>query len=137
MKIYIVDTNLLSKDVLVRSQGRSDLIILEEIFQERTQKDPVLERSIRESSIRIISLETHHYNKMKEILRDYGDQQNLLSLLLNEGSADVAILSFIIAERELASNALPEIREEFIIVTNDNGLIEVAEAYSIKVQTSL
>lgn len=137
MKTYIIDTNLLSKEVLSLSQVRSDLMILEEILYEKTQGDSVEEQSIRNSSLKVVKLETHHYKKMVEVLSECGDRQDFLSLWLNEGVADVAIVAYILAERERLASTLPGVGEEFIIVTNDIGLTEVAADYGIHVQKSL
>jgi rRNA-processing protein FCF1 len=69
-----------------------------------------------------------HYEKLKEVLEKQGGNVNLLNLFLGEGTADIMMIAYILAEKEADKSWFPE---EYVIITKDSELTRVAKSYGI------
>ncbi|MES2224900.1 MAG: hypothetical protein V4478_02840 [Patescibacteria group bacterium] len=130
---YLLDTNSLSNSTLKKCKGRNDVFILEDILEEYAfLNDEVLK--IRNAGIKILALEKRHIDKMIEVLDVHGDNLELIRLYTSEGTGDIAMLAYILSERDSPQTLFPE---EYTLITSDVALTDASTAYGIKCLTDL
>lgn len=125
---YLLDTNTLSKSLIGRSLKRDDLFILDEVVDEWAFTQAEL-TSIKTSGIRTLTVSKKHLDKLVEVLTSHGDNFKLIRLYTGEGTADVVMLAYILAEKDDSYTLFPE---DYVLVTQDRELISIATAYGIK-----
>jgi hypothetical protein len=124
---YILDKNILTRNLKENIQQRKDLCITQDVIDESgfTRQDIA---RIKEMKLQVLKFHKIHFEKLKQVMEESGDNLNLLNLYLGEGAADIMMIAYILAERELDKSMFPE---EFIIVTKDAELTKVAQSYGI------
>lgn len=110
-----------------KSSKRSDLFIIEDVLDEYAFSTEE-ETKVQETGIKIIHLEQRHFEKLTEVMAKHGDNFSLIRLYTSKGTADVLMLAFILAEREVTSTLFDE---DYVIITQDKELISVAKQYGI------
>ena len=130
---YMLDKNIFTRKYRDNEDRRVDLCITQDILDESgfTREDI---KKIKESGLRVLYFSKIHYEKLKEVLEETGGNINLLNLFLGEGTADIMMIAYILAEKENDNSWFPE---EYTIVTNDAGLTEVAASYGISTLKSI
>ena len=124
---YLLDTHSLSNRLMSHSIRRTDLYILNEIMDEYAYSLSEAQKVTR-AGIQILSIEKKHIIKMKEIMEAHGSNLKLIRLYTSEGTGDIALLAYALAEKEPTETLYPEI---YTLVTKDNELRLVAESYGI------
>ncbi len=126
--MYLLDKNILTRSLKENEMGRSDLCITQDIVEESgfTQEDI---QKIKISKISILKFHKTHFEKLKEVVEEHGGNLRLLNLYLGEGTADIMMIAFVLAEKEADRSMFPE---EYTIVTKDAELTKVACSYGIK-----
>ena len=125
--IYLLDTNILSHKILEKKVNQVNLCVLQEVVDEwATSKEDI--RKISNMGIQIREIRKKHLKKMVEIISKHGDNLNLIRLYTKKGTADIAMLSYLIAEKENYETLFPE---EFTLVTRDKELVKVAKGYGV------
>lgn len=124
---YLLDRNIFNKDLKFNTQHRQDLCITQDIIDESgfTRQDTV---RIKGFKLQVLKFKKSHFEKLKELLEEIGHNLKLLNLYLGEGTADIMMIAFILAERDEDKTMFPE---EYTIVTKDAELTTVAKAYNI------
>lgn len=125
---YLLDTHMLSNNLLVRAIKRNDLFILREIAEEYAFSDEEVKK-ITWAGIQIVDIGKKHLERLKVVLVDHGDNFNLIHLYTNEGGGDILMISYILSEKERPETLFVE---EYTLVTKDKELISVASSYGIK-----
>ena len=85
-------------------------------------------RKVIRAGIKILGLEKKHLEKMKEIMTTQGDNFKLIRLYTSEGIGDVAMLAYILAEKNTTDTLFPE---TYTMVTQDKELCRIARIYGI------
>lgn len=124
---YLLDANMLSTNILGRSAKRNDLYVLQEVVDEAFLEDEI--QRVVSAGISIIDISKKHLDKLKDILAVHGGNLRLIRLYSNKGEADVAMLAYILSEKE---NPETLFNDEYTIVTKDTELTSVAQGYGIK-----
>lgn len=124
---YLLDTNNLSNRLIDSAIKREDLCVLEEIIAEYAFSD-IDEQKITRAGIKILNLRRNHLEKMKEIMSVHGGNLKLIRLYKSEGAGDIAMLAYVLAERDTPDNLFSE---EYTLVTKDKELCRVAKEYGI------
>ena len=132
---YFLDTNSITNSTIDEAKTRNDIYLIQDVLDEFSNSNAEVMR-IKRAGIKVVELSVRHLEKMKDILSTHGTDFKLIDLFLNEGKADVAMLAYIVSEKENPSN-LFSINEEYAIVTRDGGLTRVAESYGIRCLQSL
>lgn len=132
---YFLDTNSITNSAIDEAKSRNDIYLIQDVLDEFSNSNAEVMR-IKRAGIKVVELSVHHLEKMKDILSTHGTDLKLIDLFLNEGKADVAMLAYIVSEKENPSN-LFSINEEYAIVTRDGGLTRIAESYGISCIQSL
>jgi rRNA-processing protein FCF1 len=124
---YLLDKNIFTRELKENVDHRTDLCITEDLIDESgfTRQDI---KKIKDSKIQIFKFRKIHYEKLKDILEQQGDNVNLLNLFLGEGTADIMLIAYVLAERDADRSWFPE---EYIIVTKDEELTKVAKSFGI------
>lgn len=125
---YLLDTNTLSGNLFEIDLQRNDLFILREVVEEKISDRFDISR-IYNSKLNVIDPSLDHFEKMKEVLAEHGDNFNLISLFTGKGTADIIMIAYILFEQD---NPETLFDEEYTLVTNDRELSEVAKSYGIK-----
>lgn len=132
---YLLDTHSLSNSLLEKAQTRNDLFVLREVADESAFSKQEVQR-ITSAGISIIDISKKHLEKLKDVLVAQGDNLKLIRLYTNEGTADIMMLAYIIAEKE-APETLFNVNDDYAIVTQDKELISIAKGFGIKCVTSV
>jgi rRNA-processing protein FCF1 len=69
-----------------------------------------------------------HIVKMKEVMATHGDNLKLIRLYTSEGVGDIAMLAYVLAERDTPNKLFSE---SYTLVTQDKELCTVAKSYGI------
>jgi rRNA-processing protein FCF1 len=125
---YLLDTHSLSNKIVRPSARKNDLYILDEVMEEYAFSKAEVQKVTR-AGIKTISLEKKHLEKMKELMSIHGGNLELIRLYTSEGVGDVAMLSYILAERDTPGTLFPEV---YTLITKDKELRHIAESYGIK-----
>lgn len=125
---YLVDTNTLSNEIIKNSVRRRDLFVIREVTDEYASTSDEVSK-IQSSGISILDLEKRHYESMAQVLAKHGDNLELIRLYTNKGSSDIAMLAYILGDKNMEQKSL--FPEEYQIVTKDKELIKVAKSYGI------
>lgn len=86
------------------------------------------------AGIKVLSLNAKHFERLLRVLEKHGDNFDLIRLFTAEGTADVLMLAFIIAESEEGAELFPE---KWTLVTKDTGLLAAAKDYGITCTSEL
>jgi hypothetical protein len=119
---YVLDKNILTKDLLKNVKNRRDLCITNEVISEAGFDKKEIE-GIKKAGIVILTETKKFFEKLKEVINKHGNNLKLINLYTSRGTADVAMIAHILAEKD-SSNQL--FTEEFVIVTKDDELTAVA-----------
>lgn len=111
----------------------NNFCITEDTFDE-CKDYPERINQIKLKGIEILNIEKKHLEKLKDILNFHGSNLKLIRLYSGEGKADVGILAYILAERDNPATLFPE---EYILITNDTTLSDIAKGYNIKCISNL
>ncbi|MBL7738906.1 MAG: hypothetical protein JNK14_06770 [Chitinophagaceae bacterium] len=130
---YILDKNALSNDLLKNNSKRTDLCITEEVIQEAGYSRAEV-RTLAKTGINILRMSKKHLEKLKEVMKAEGGNLKLISLYPGRGTADVVMIAYVLAERDIVDTLFPD---EFTIITNDKELTSVAKKYQIKCVSKL
>jgi hypothetical protein len=130
---YLIDTNTLSNSILKKTSERNDIFVLQEVVDEYAYSDQEL-NNIARSNIQRLYVSKKHIDKLVEILKVHGDNFDLIRLYTNEGTSDVLLIAYILAERDKPESLFSD---EFTIVTRDKELIKTANSYDIKCISNL
>ena len=124
---YILDSNSLFE--LPRDGGRrDDLAVITEVYEEYALTE-LRRNHIRRLGIKVLQPQLRHFQKLKEVILTHGTNLDLISLRKNKGTADVLILAYILSERDAPETLFPN---DYILITKDATLAEVADAFDIK-----
>ena len=91
-------------------------------------------RSVTRAGIKVLTLGKKHVERMQEIMSKHGGNLKLIRLYTSEGTGDIAMLAYILAERDTPDTLFPE---TYTLVTQDAELRAVAESYGIPCVPSL
>jgi rRNA maturation endonuclease Nob1 len=120
---YLLDTNSLSKDVLDLASKRADFFVIRDVLDELPTAEED-QRRIRAAKVNILEVEPKHLAKLLEVMNKYGDDLKLVRLYTGEGTADVVMLAYVLADREASHEKL--FYEEWTLVTDDAELRRVS-----------
>jgi len=124
---YLIDTNTLSNGLLNESFKRDDIFVLKEIVEEYAFTDQEADK-IKRSGIQILEVNKKHLQKLNDILKDHGDNFDLIRLYTNKGAGDVLMIAYILSEKERPEELFVD---KYTIVTNDKELFNIARSYKI------
>lgn len=124
---YLLDNHSLSNKIMSHSSKRTDLYVLNEIVDEYAYT-PAEAQKVARAGIQILSIEKKHLEKMKEIMQTHGGNLKLIRLYTSKGTGDVAMLAYVIAEKEMPETLF---YEPYTLVTQDKELRLIAESYGI------
>ena len=124
---YFLDAHSLSNKLLNPSTKRDDLYVLEEVMDEYAFSDAEVQKAGR-AGIQTLRLERRHLQKMQEFMAKHGDNFKLIRLFTAEGIGDVAMLAYVLAERDTPETLFPE---SYTLVTQDKELTKLAGNYGI------
>lgn len=125
--MYLIDKNLLTKEILNNTQKMNGLCLLQEVIDEAGfSKEDV--KDAKKNKINILEMSLIHLEKMQNLMATYGSNLKLINLFKNQGTADVAIIAFVLGEKERNSGLF---NLEYSIVTKDNAIIELANKFDI------
>lgn len=130
---YLLDKNILAKDLTTNIARRDDLCVTEDVLAETTFTEQEINK-IKQAGIKVIKLGKKHLEKLKIVLKEHGDNLKLIDLYTGKGTADVTMLAFVLAERESPETLFDE---EYTIVTRDEELKRIASTYDIKFAEAL
>lgn len=125
---YLLDTNSLSNEILKLASKRDDFFVVRDVLDELPQTIEE-RRKLTSSGVKILEVNNKHLKKLTDVMGKYGDNFSLIGLYMGEGTADVLMLAYILAERELEGDKL--FPEKWIIVTEDRELIKIAKENDI------
>jgi hypothetical protein len=128
IKHYLIDANMIFSKLDSLGSNRKDILVLDDI---KVEIAPSEERIVKleKAGVRFICLNKKHYEKLKLVLAEHGENTDLIRLYTNEGVGDVLLIAYALAERE---NQHSLIEFEYLLVTNDKAVIDVAEKYNIE-----
>lgn len=124
---YILDKNVLTNTLRENIHKRHDLCVTQDVLEEAGFTKQEITK-IKKSGVHILKVLGKHLEKLTEVLATHGGNFKLINLYLGEGSADVIMISYILAEQE---NNLCLFPEEYTLVTKDLELTSVAASYNI------
>lgn len=124
---YLIDRNIFTRKLRDNVDQRVDVCITSDILDESgfTRQDI---KKIKDLKLHVLKFHKIHYEKLKEVLEQQGNNLKLVNLYLGEGTADIMMIAYILAEREADNSWFPE---EYTIVTKDLELTKVAQSYGI------
>jgi hypothetical protein len=128
---YLLDTNSLNINHIQLASKGNEVFVLKEVVDEKTMYGST------SSNLRDVSIlypEAKHLRRLQILLSHEGDNFGLIRLYTCEGTADVMMLAYVLAEQE---NPETLFAEQYTIVTQDNALIEAANRYGIASQALL
>src|SRR5258708_22174315 len=98
MKIPL-DTNNVIAQNNNKTSKRSDFFIVQDVEDEWVN---LSERAsvIKNAGIEILEINAKHLKKLQEVLTLHGNNFDLIGLYTGEGTADVIMLAYILAEKE-------------------------------------
>ena len=128
---YILDTNSLNKHLIKRAGTRKDVCIIQDVEDEHTSYGS---NPSRVRGVEILYPAKKHLLRLQELLKTEGDNFNIIRLYTGEGTADVMILAFILAEKETPDTLFPD---TYTVITQDKGLTSVAKKYGISCKKML
>jgi len=112
--LYILDANatrMLSYDIMHNHANKGiNFFTIEEVFFEVQSLKKI-------DDLKVDHLDARSYSVMKEIINKYESARHIVDYVNNKGAADVALLAY-----SLAKDDGRIICDEYIIVSNDNGL---------------
>lgn len=120
---YLLDTNSFSKDVLDLASKHTDLFVIRDVLDELPAAEEE-HRRMRAAKVNVLEVEPKHLVKLVEVMAKYGDDLRLVRLYTGEGTADVVMLAYVLADRDARSEKL--FYEEWTLVTDDIELRKVA-----------
>lgn len=128
---YLLDTNSLNKRLIKQAETRKDIYIIQDVEDEHTSygSNPSHIRSVG-----ILYPGVKHLKRLQQLLKTEGDNFDLIRLYTGEGTADVMLLAYILAEHETPDTLFPD---TYSIITQDAGLIKTAAKYGIKCQKNI
>ncbi len=129
---YLLDTNILHTSLINKNLKRGEFFVIQDVVDEWVNSSERISR-IRSAGIGILEIGKKHLGKLSEVLTTHGSNFDLIRLYTGEGTADVMMLAYILAEKEKPDTLF---EEEFTLVTNDKPLIKAAEGYGIKCMSS-
>ena len=129
---YLLDTNILHTSLINKNLKQGEFFVIQDVVDEWVNSSEKISR-IRRAGIGILEIGKKHLDKLTEVLTAHGDNFDLIRLYTGEGTADVMMLAYILAEKEKPETLF---EEEFTLVTNDKPLIKAAEGYGIKCMSS-
>lgn len=124
---YLLDTHIISSEILRASYRRDDLYVLSDVVGELGASDVEIQR-VSSSRLNVIDLSKKHLEKLKEIMVKHGNNFKLINLFTGKGTADVAMLAYVLSEKESPDTLF---QDDYTIITNDKELTTVAESYGI------
>ncbi len=130
---YLLDTNTLTATALRDQKYRNQVFVIRDVADE-FGTSPAKAALLSRSNVQVRELEARHFEVLKQLMDTYGSNAKLISLLVNEGKADVLILAYAVAERDRRDTLLPEI---FTIVSEDKELVRVAKELGIPTSSRL
>jgi hypothetical protein len=127
IKHYLIDANMIFSKLDSLGTNRKDILVLDDIKDEIA---PSEERIIKleKAGVRFVYPAKIHFEKLKLVLAEHGDNKELIRLYTNEGVGDVLLIAYALAEREGQRGLFPL---EYIIISNDKAVLEVASKYNI------
>lgn len=125
---YLLDKNILTNSLTLNIHKRYDLCVTQDVLDEASFTKQEISK-IKNTGIQILRVSKKHLEKLAEVLASHGKNLKLINLYLGEGTADVVMIAYILAEVSSDKSLFPE---EYTIVTKDIELISVAAAYNIK-----
>lgn len=125
---YLLDTNSLSKDILGIASNRSDFFVIRDVLDELSMTEDE-QRKLRAAKVNIVEVAPPHLMKLVEVMRKYGDNLKLVRLYTGEGTADVMMLAYVLADRETKHERL--FYDDWTIVTDDAELRRVSSEYGV------
>jgi len=120
---YLLDTNSLSKDVLDLASRRADCFVIRDVLDELPAAEDE-QRRMRAAKVTILEVAPKHLIKLAEVMQKYGDNLKLVRLYTGEGTADVIMLAYVLADRETRNEKL--FYEDWTLVTDDVELRRVS-----------
>jgi rRNA-processing protein FCF1 len=84
---------------------------------------------LRRKEVEELEIKREHLEVLMEIMKVVGDNFKLIQLFDGSGAADVLMIAFILAENK----KITLFPEEYILVTEDSELRDVAMGYGVKV----
>lgn len=130
---FILDTNSLNKHIINRAAARNDICTIQDVEDEHTSYGSNPSR-VQSSGVEVVQIRAKHLRSLQELLITEGANFDLIRLYTSEGTADVMILAFILAERQFPETLFPD---EYTIVTRDKGLTAVAAKNNIPCLTTI
>jgi rRNA maturation endonuclease Nob1 len=124
---YLLDTNVFDT-AIIRLPKRNDLFVIQDVADELENHGEEIAK-IKTGEIKILDMTKRHFDKLAEVMVKHGDNLELINLYSGKGTADVAALAYILAERDNSGTLFPE---EYTLVTRDGELSTVAQSYGIK-----
>jgi hypothetical protein len=130
---YLIDKNIFTRNLKNNIDRRLDLCITQDVIDESGLSQQEIKR-IKDLNIQVVKFNKIHYEKLKEVIDNHGDNLNLINLFLGEGTADIMMLAYILGENETDKSLFPE---KFVIVTKDIELTRVATSYGIECRINI
>lgn len=124
---YLLDRNILSKKHIENVQRKSELCVTNDVAEESGLTKQEIAR-IQGEGVLILKPSGMHFEKLKEVMATHGANTRLINLYSGQGTADVVMIAYILAEQEADKSLFPE---KYIIVTKDAELTSVATSYGI------
>ncbi len=124
---YMLDKNALTNDLMENIERRDDLCITQDVLEESGLSDAEITK-MKRSGVQILQIAKKHLEKLGVVMSAHGGNLKLINLFTGKGTADVVMIAYVLAEREIPGTLFTE---EYTIVTNDKELISVATIYVI------
>ena len=124
---YLLDTHSLSNRLLGSFSRRGDLYVIPEVMEEYVYSEADA-RKVTRAGVQIVGLAKKHLERIKDVMAEHGNNFKLIRLYTSEGMADVAMLGFMLAERDSPDSLFSE---PYTLVTQDKELHRIAESYGL------
>lgn len=124
---FLLDTNSLNKGTAASAKKLGDVCVLQEVTDESAAYNEST-NWVQSAGIEILYIESKHLLSLQELMLVEGSDLSVIRLYTGEGTADVLMIAFIIAERDFPETLFPE---EYTIVTKDKGLSAMAQRHRI------
>jgi hypothetical protein len=122
---YLIDKNVLTRDLRINTDDRKDICILDDVLTEAFLTESEISIIIK-SGVRILKPLKIHLDKLQEVMLEFADDFELIDLHTGRGAADAMMIAYILAEKTI--DLFPA---EITIVTKDEPLKRVASSYGI------